>query len=858
VAGPAGWLSALRPPVTRRVVAFILGSAVLGALGAVALAYVSVRGTQSDQPQTGLAEAAGIYARGVIDRLAAADELLDQAGARRAQFDASAAAVFSSIIALDSAKRASVLFGRLEPAGLDKLAAAVRHAAVGNSKLIFVDLGSRASPVLIRRLGRDSTLAAALRPAYLWGDRERLTTGPAVTAQPAVVRTVAPALGLAVAIGLLLSLLHVARGRRAFAALTGALQRLSGGDHGVRIGQDVKREYGELGEAVNRTAVTAARQARLLAACYEIDRQLLISDSLESMVTLVLSHIGAVLECDAAVALPTGAQEDGTAQLFLPTSGGEPGNQRLVVSRRELSALLAVMPMPEWRPVRSLAPVLQGQYAGVIAVPIRDETHPIGALLLLGKDPAQAIPPMDIVACFATRLSLAAGKARRKLDLLRQTYFDAVTELPNRALLRDRLQGALGRLGGRPAGLALIHIGLDRFKGINDSLGHAAGDQVLRLVADRIRLTVADPDAIARLEGDEFAVMLALDDPAQAWTAAEHIARCFERPFRASRVDYFLSVSTGIAIAPEDGPTAEQLLNNARTAMQRAKRRAAGSLVFFEAAMNVQASQRAHLEHELRTALKDGQLDVHFQPKLDLRHGVVVGAEALLRWRHPSEGFVATAEFIPIAEETGLIVPIGYWVVETACRRLIEWWRQGLRIRNVAVNLSLRQLRDPEFVPNVARLLADTKLPPGSLELEVTESTLAERPAEVSPILQQLREHGVRIAIDDFGTGYSSLAMLLQLPIDTLKIDRAFVQDMTPGGRAETITGAIIAMARALGKELVAEGIETEQQALVLESRGCAIGQGFHYSAALPNEEFVEFCAQSARMTGGRRRAEGV
>ncbi len=388
---------------------------------------------------------------------------------------------------------------------------------------------------------------------------------------------------------------------------------------------------------------------------------------------------------------------------------------------------------------------------------------------------------------------------------------------------------------------------------------------MLRLVAERIRAMAAEADTVARLEGDEFAALLSVTEPMQARAAAEGIAHCFKRPFRASGVDYFLSVSTGIAIAPADGATVEQLLNNARTAMRRAKRQAAGSMAFFEEAMTVQAARRAYLEHELRTAFQDRQLEVHFQPKLDLRRGSVIGAEALLRWRHPSDGTVACEHFIPIAEETGLILPIGYWVMETACRRLAEWRRSGLDIRHVAVNLSLRQLRDPEFVPTVARLVSEAQLPHGSLELEITESTLAERPEELAHILQQLRDHGVRIAIDDFGTGYSSLAMLQQLPIDVLKIDRAFVRDIAPGGRAEAITSAIIAMGRALGKELVAEGIETLEQAALLEGRGCAIGQGFCYSEALSHGEFVEFCLHSTTLSlhstnlrGGQRRAEGA
>ena len=862
------WLLALRPPVTRRVVALIVVSAALAALSTLALTD-SLRDAHPDRAQDGLLDAVRVYGSGVLDRLAAADELLDRRSEiSRDDFESRAAASFSSVVAFDSSYQASTLLGRIDAAALTRIAAAVRGAAGSGAQLTFVELDTRPTAVLIRRVRGDSTIAAALHPSYLWGEGAQRPAGGRAVAGAApgldgAVRTVPLALTLAVAIGLLLGLVHVALGRQAAAALAAATRRFAAGDFSVRIGPAVDREYGDLSHAVNRTAATAERQARLLAVLGEMDQRILGSDSLDSILELVLTDLRRATELDAAVVLPAATDEDGAADLFVLASDGALTQQRRAVSRRELSALLgrarADTPLHlDWRRGRPPVEALSGRCTSLVALPVRDDSDPIGLLLLLGRHAEPAPQQIEVGRCLAARLSLATGKARRKWDLLRQAYFDPVTELPNRVLLRDRLQQALTRPGNRPAGPALLHVGLDRFKGINDSLGHAAGDQVLRLVADRIRAMVPDADTIARLEGDEFAVLLTVAEPTQARAAAESIGHCFKRPFRASGVDYFLSVSTGIASACAGGATADQLLNNARTAMRRAKRQAAGSLVFFEEAMTAQAARRAYLEHELRAALQDQQLEVHFQPQLDLRRGVVIGAEALLRWNRPSEGTVECEQFIPIAEETGLIVPIGYWVMERACRSLLEWRRSGLDIRNVAVNLSLRQLRDPEFVPSVARILSATGLPRGSLELEITESTLAERPAELAHVLQQLRDHGVRIAIDDFGTGYSSLAMLQQLPIDVLKIDRAFIRDIAPGGHAEAITSAIIAMGRALGKELVAEGIETVQQALLLESRGCTIGQGFRYSEALPSSEFVEFCLQGANIRGGQRRAEGV
>jgi EAL domain-containing protein (putative c-di-GMP-specific phosphodiesterase class I) len=294
------------------------------------------------------------------------------------------------------------------------------------------------------------------------------------------------------------------------------------------------------------------------------------------------------------------------------------------------------------------------------------------------------------------------------------------------------------------------------------------------------------------------------------------------------------------------------LIRNADIAMRRAKTRVGASVVFFEETMNEQAKRRFQLEHSLRAAWEQGEFAVHFQPKIELATGRVTGAEALLRWKHPTDGEIAPSVFIPIVEETGLIVPLGYWVIEQACRHLTEWRMAGLSVAHVAVNLSLRQLSDAAFIDEVAKRVRAAGLPKGALELEVTETTVAEHAEQLPGLLQKLRDLGVRIAIDDFGTGYSSLAMLRVLPIDVLKVDRAFVNAMEPGGTGEAIASAIIAMGRILGKELVAEGVETAAQAQALKERGCPIAQGFYFSKALAPEEFLEYCR--GRETLARRK----
>jgi EAL domain-containing protein (putative c-di-GMP-specific phosphodiesterase class I) len=352
---------------------------------------------------------------------------------------------------------------------------------------------------------------------------------------------------------------------------------------------------------------------------------------------------------------------------------------------------------------------------------------------------------------------------------------------------------------------------------------------------------VRESETLARVTGNELALLLPeLDEPASAGVAAARIIALFQKPFLADGLSYSVSVSIGIAVAPTDGMTPEGLIRSAETAMRRAKTGSANRITFFEEVMNEHARRRIWLEHELRGAMDTRELQLHFQPKVELATGRVIGAEALLRWMHPREGLIPPAEFIPTAEASGLIVPIGRWVLEESCRRLLEWRRAEVYLDHIAVNMSLRQLQDDSFLEYLSRHLAVSGVDGHLLELEVTESIFAEQPAQLSRTLEQIRRHGVRIAIDDFGTGYSSLALLQLLPIDVLKIDRAFVSEIE-SGTGDAIVRAIIALGLALGKDLVAEGVETEAQARALTQRGCRSAQGFVYAPALGADEFVRF-----------------
>jgi diguanylate cyclase (GGDEF)-like protein len=403
---------------------------------------------------------------------------------------------------------------------------------------------------------------------------------------------------------------------------------------------------------------------------------------------------------------------------------------------------------------------------------------------------------------------------------------------------------------------AVVLIGFDGFEKINTTLGHRAGDQLLRLAARRIRSVVRETETLARVTGNELVLLVPeLDEPTSVGMAAERIIALFQKPFLADGLSYSVAVSIGIAVAPTDGMTPESLIRNAETAMRRAKLGSANRITFFEEAMNEHARRRIWLEHELRGAVGTRELQLHFQPKVELATGRVVGAEALLRWMHPREGLIPPAEFIPTAEASGLIVPIGQWVLEESCRRLLEWRRADVHLDHIAVNLSLRQLQDDSFFDYLSRYLAASGIDGRLLELEVTESMFAAQPEQLSRGLEQIRRHGVRIAIDDFGTGYSSLALLQLLPIDVLKIDRAFVSEIE-SGTGDAIVRAIIALGLALGKDLVAEGVESEAQARALTQRGCRSAQGFLYAPALVADEFVRFVRdRESRLERGEPRA---
>ncbi|TAN47811.1 MAG: EAL domain-containing protein [Methylococcaceae bacterium] len=486
----------------------------------------------------------------------------------------------------------------------------------------------------------------------------------------------------------------------------------------------------------------------------------------------------------------------------------------------------------------------------LLAVPISNLGNVYGRIYLCDKLGGAAFTAEDelLAQSFAHSLSMVLDNAReieetqnvvRRLDFM--AHFDSLTGLPNRELFADRLQQIIAEHTRYKRYVAILFLDIDNFKVVNDALGHPAGDELLIAATERIRHVIRESDTIARFGGDEFTVMLAdLEEPSYAAAVAQKILNAMTPPFLlGDEHEMYVSISIGIAVYPTDGGAIEPLLKNADTAMYYAKSQGKNNYQFFAEDMNVEAQQRLEMERHLRNALQRQEMTLHYQPQLDLLSGETVGVEALLRWSSPVLGQVTPARFIPIAEETGLIIPIGAWVLRTACQQARVWRDMGLPHLRMAVNLSVRQFRHAELKETVLEALQENGLPADALELEITESMMMQGTECTMSILRELKAIGIRISVDDFGTGYSSLSYLKRFPIDTLKIDQSFVRDIASDPDDAAIVSAIIAMAASLKLNTIAEGVETEQQADFLRRHECRYVQGYFFGMPQPAEQIT-------------------
>ncbi len=452
--------------------------------------------------------------------------------------------------------------------------------------------------------------------------------------------------------------------------------------------------------------------------------------------------------------------------------------------------------------------------------------------------------------------------AERKLAeerISQMALHDSLTGLPNRTLFNDRLNLSIAHAERSQNKIAVLFIDIDNFKRINDTLGHSAGDLLLKAVADNINNCIRDTDSVsrqsilnvsnatvARIGGDEFTVLLTnLQIPEYTAKVARRIMKAVSHPFQLGSNEVYITLSIGIAIGPDDGKDAGYLLKNADTALYHAKSQGKNNFQFYKGFMNEIVRKSLVIENDLRKAIDANEMMVHYQPRIDVRTGNIISMEALARWKKSGEGFVPPSEFIPVAEDTGLIIPVGEWILRTACAQNKSWQKLDCPPLSISVNISVKQFQHENFLKTISDALADSSLDPRYLELEITENILLQNVKNTINTLNELRNMGIRLAMDDFGTGYSSFNYLLRFPLDIIKIDISFIKDITEKAKHAAIVKAIISMAHNLNLRVVAEGVETEQQLVILQQFGCDEIQGYYYSPPLPSIEFTELLEKS-------------
>lgn len=656
---------------------------------------------------------------------------------------------------------------------------------------------------------------------------------------------------LALALSGWLAMRQIQAQMRPLDSLAGAASRLAEGDFEATLLLDDDDEFGDVARTFHAMRGRLRLKFRLLEMLAELDRQILSAAPIQSLLETILRDGPGALGCDLVGVLRT---ED---------AGGD---LRFGLTCRLAEDALA---QPEtWHPPDAVDMTASADEAGVVELsgaavthgplgevaglgiarfwvfPALAENSPTAALVVGFREPPKHVDDLRVAGRgIADRLVVARSSFAQEEKLYRNAHYDALTQLPNRTLLRDRVEQAIERARHNRTAVALLLLDLDRFKEINDGLGHVMGDRLLVAVAERLSRGLKEGETVARLGGDEFAILLP-DKPrsshaAEAAARAEDILALLAPPVSLDAHTASAEASVGIALFPDNGATFDGLLKGADSAMYASKEKNRGSYQFCSADINTRAQQRFIKVQQLRLALERGEFLLHYQPKVSTRTGQIVGAEALLRWR--SDGvLVLPGEFIELVEEIGISPQLGDWVLQTACAQLAAWDRSGLAPLGISVNVFPSQFLDPGFSESVASALAQSGLDASRLELEILEQTALDASTATLDTLLGFRKRGIDIALDDFGTGYSSLVYLTRIPANVLKLDRAFIRSMAEDARQAAIVGGIIALGHRLGMRIVAEGVEEDAQRRLLADLDCDLIQGYLYSRPLPPEEFVQ------------------
>jgi diguanylate cyclase (GGDEF)-like protein len=654
--------------------------------------------------------------------------------------------------------------------------------------------------------------------------------------------------GSVIVSALVVMLLSVSQIRRTLVPLESLMagtRRVAQRDFSTPV--DVRRgdEFGDLAMTFNSMSGRLNRQFNILAALSSIDRSILSDLNVSRVIDEVLARLPEAVEAEFVAIFVLKHDSDHEGAMHFASPG--PGRQKTmsIAIGNEPRAFLLRDPAGQWINAETAGAfcsnfgLTDADARRIFVLPIVWKERLCGAMLLGWQD-EPSLEDADIahVRDFSDRVGVVLSSSAREAQLFYQARYDALTDLPNRYLFIERLGQEISRAQRENRQLVVLFVALDRFKNVSDALGHAAGDALVQEAAKRLRGHLREGDTLSRFGGQEFAIALSgALDAKQAEVVARHVIDALGEPFVIEQVESFVTASVGIALYPDDGVNAADLLRNADTACAKASGQ--GTFVYFTESMNQQAVRRAGLERELRRAIEQRQFMMYYQPKADFQTGRIIGAEALIRWRHPDAGIMAPGNFIDVAEDTGLIVQMGRFALEEGCRQFAQWRDGGMPLKQIAINVSSRQFRSGGILDEVRENLRVHDFRPGELELEVTESLMVDNFEEVTRLLGEFRELGASIALDDFGTGYSSMRYLEILPFDTLKIDMSFVRAIRDDGEGGAIATAIIAMARSLNKKVVAEGVETQAQVDFLRRSGCHIAQGYFYGKPMTPDAFA-------------------
>ena len=636
-----------------------------------------------------------------------------------------------------------------------------------------------------------------------------------------------------------------------------ATGRVADGDFSSRCDISSSDEFEELGKSFGDMAIRLDKQFKSLSAMADIDRTILSSSNEDYIVDTVLRYIKEIIPCDY-VLLSVVEKNRGLEQknhkkhlsdsILKNTISLLEADSKLLLANRDYLLIKSTQNTPEFakeiirKGVMSLViypVVINDSLQSVITLGFRGTKNPHEGDLKHGRE-------------LADRVAVALSNTSKEEKIYEQTNFDALTKLPNRTLLTDRLNQAVQRARRNGEQIATLLIDVDRFKNINDSLGHTAGDQLLIEIATRLCTVINETDTIGRLSGDEFVIILSdigykNNSAAMITATAENILNAIKYPFIIHHHEVTVSASIGIAMFPADTMHAEDLLRYAEIAMYHAKSQRKGAYQFYSKDINASSIAQLVLENNLRQAIRNDELDLHFQPQFDNNTGALVAAEALLRWNHPELGNLAPEDVLPIADSSGLIVPIGDWVLRKACSQIRNWIDKGLEPPRVAINLSAHQFREQNLIKRVKQILNEFDLDVSYLELEITEDTIMSDVEQTTVTLRTLNQMGIRLAVDDFGTGYSSLSYLAKFPIQYLKIDKSFIRDITSDPNMASIVAAIVALAHSLRLEVIAEGIETQAQYDYLQKLNCDLFQGFLLGMPVSSQQFEELLVKQQK-----------